>query len=176
MERVFEARQRYFAENGFSDAGYNDRWVKLSLGRLPLVMPNPPSRRRAIPLHDLHHVATGYDTTLRGEAEISAWELGAGCGSYTAARLYGLGGVAVGLAIAPRRTYRAFVRGRHSTSLYRSGWSNDLLDLQVDALRARLHLDARPRPTTWRDRVAFAACAAAAIVPPVGIVALALRL
>jgi len=78
MERVFEARQRYFADNGFSDAGYSDRWVKLSIGPLPFVMPNLPSRRRAIPLHDLHHVATGYDTTVRGEAEISAWELGAG--------------------------------------------------------------------------------------------------
>ena len=40
-------------------------------------LPNPGF----LPWHDLHHVATGYGTGLIGEAEISAYELRAGCGS-----------------------------------------------------------------------------------------------
>ena len=167
--RVLEARDRYFADNGFSEESYQDRWVRLKVGPIPIVTPNPPFRRRAIPLHDLHHVATGYDTSWRGEAEISAWELGAGCGSYTAARLYGMGALAIGLIIAPRRSFRAFVRGRHATSLYcTGGWSNELLALDVDQLRTRLHLD-EAKPTTWRDRLAFAGWAAASVIPPLGV-------
>lgn len=175
MERVFDARQRYFADNGFTDSGYTDRWAQVKLGPIPLWHPNPISRRRALPLHDLHHIATGYATTWRGEAEISAWELGAGCERYTVARVFGLGAFTWGLAIAPRRVYRAFMHGRRSTSLYHSGWRNDLLDLTVPELRSRLHVDDE-RPITWRDRLAFAGWVAAAAVPVVAAAAIALAM
>lgn len=79
---VGAARDVYFRDNGFSAAGYTDRWAKVKLGRLPVVFPNIAARRAALPLHDLHHVATGYATTFTGEAEIGAWEIGAGCGRY----------------------------------------------------------------------------------------------
>jgi hypothetical protein len=173
MERVFDARQRYFADNGFSEASYNDRWVKLKLGPIPFWFPNTTARRRAVPLHDLHHIATGYATSWRGEAEIAAWELAAGCERYTAARLLDFGAFSWGIAIAPRRVYRAFMHGRRSTSLYYSGWRNDLLDLSVPDLRARLHVD-NARPITWRDRLAFAGWLAAAAAFPVMAAAIAL--
>jgi hypothetical protein len=126
------------------------------IGKLPLAYPSFPARRRAIPLHDLHHVATGYATSLIGEGEISAWELGGGAAGFAAGWLFALGGFGGGLVLAPRRTYRAFIRGRHTTNLYQLGWSDDLLDLTVDELRARLGVDREPPRATWRDRLAFA--------------------
>ena len=152
---VRTARDNYFAANGFSDAAYRDRWVKLALGPLPLWMWNPPSRQRAIALHDLHHVATGYTTTWAGEAEIGAWEIASGCGSYSAAWFYNAFAFAFGFVAHPRRTYRAFVRGRHSRSLYTiGGWRDALLALDVDELRCELALD-REHEATWRDRAAY---------------------
>jgi hypothetical protein len=38
-------------------------------------LPNSDARRKAVVLHDLHHVATGYKTDWTGEAEISAREI-----------------------------------------------------------------------------------------------------
>lgn len=61
--------------------------------------------------HDLHHVATGYGTTLVGEAEIGAWELASGCRHYYVAWILNLGAVVTGLFLAPRRVVRAFQRG-----------------------------------------------------------------
>ncbi len=138
---VREARDRYFRDNGFSEAGYTSRWVKLKMGPIPLAFPNTAARRRAVPLHDLHHVATGYATSWTGEAEISAWELAAGCGRYWAAWALDIGGALVGLVIAPRRTWRAFLRGRRCRSLYRAELTGDLLDMPVAELRARLGTD-----------------------------------
>src|SRR5688500_10311930 len=109
---VREARERYFTENGLSEAGYTSRWVALPVGSLQVYFPNTGPRKRAVVLHDLHHVATGYSTTWRGEAEIAAWELAAGCGRYWAAWGLNLGAAALGLVIAPRRTLRAWRRGR----------------------------------------------------------------
>lgn len=143
-ERVRDARARYFDENGLSEEGYRSRWVVLRAGPVPIYMPNTSARRRAVPLHDLHHIATGYDTTWSGEAEIAAWELAAGCGRYWAAWGLNLGAASLGLLIAPRRTLQAFRRGRRGRrSLYRdpAGFTESLLDLSVADLRRTLALD-----------------------------------
>ena len=124
-----EARTLYFEVNQFGlDGGYGDAWVDFKLGPIPMPFPNTPGRVRAVRYHDLHHLLTGYDTDTRGEFEISAWELGAGCGDFTTARLINLSGLAAGVVACPGRIARAFARGLASRSLY----GDDL-----DALLAR---------------------------------------
>ena len=65
-------------------------------------------------LHDLHHIATGYDTSWTGEAEIAAWELASGCRGYVAAWVLDLASIPLGLVIAPRRLLRASRIGTRS--------------------------------------------------------------
>jgi ubiquinone biosynthesis protein Coq4 len=144
---VREARAAYFRKAGFSELGYTDRWVKLRAGPMPLWFPNTKARVRSVKLHDLHHVATGYDTTWTGEAEIGAWELAAGCGRHYAAWILDLFAVLIGLAIAPRRTWRAWRRGRRSRSLYALRELDEaLLEESVEVLRDRLGLADLPGP------------------------------
>ncbi len=130
-------------------------------------MPNTAARRAALPMHDLHHIATGYDASWTGEAEIAAWELGAGCGRYAAAWLLNLAAFPLGLAIAPRRTWRAFQRGRSSRALYDGTWDAGWLDASVGELRSRLGLRDAPRPARPRDVLRFAAC----LLPAVAVIA-----
>jgi hypothetical protein len=114
-----EARDLYFRANHFGDdGGYGDAWVDFKLGPVPLPFPNTPARVRAVRYHDLHHVLTAYDTDPMGEFEISAWEIAAGCKGYLAAWQLNLGGLFAGCFVAPRRIVRAFLRGRHSETLY----------------------------------------------------------
>jgi len=156
-ERVHDARRRYFSDNAFGDdGGYGSSWVKLKLGPIPFGLPNTAARKRAVPLHDLHHVATGYATDWTGEGEISAWEIASNCRHHTAAWLLNLGAFSFGLVIAPRRAYRAFIRGRHSDNLYRGEFGEGLLALSVGELRARLRLATNEPTATLGDRVAFA--------------------
>ncbi|MFN0253115.1 MAG: hypothetical protein ACKV2T_39950 [Kofleriaceae bacterium] len=169
---VRDARELYFDLNGFSAATYSEPWVRFKVGFLPVVFPNTASRKRAIPLHDLHHIATGYATTLVGEAEIGAWEVGGSCTNYWAAWVLNLSAVWYGLLIAPHRVYRAFVRGRHSRTLYRSGWSDALLNISVGELRASVLPPGEVR-ATWEDRAAFAACIALVMAPTVALMLLA---
>ena len=146
MTSVATARAAYFAANGFDDTQYGDPWLVLRVKGIPIgAIPNTKARQAALPLHDLHHVATGYQTTWRGESEIAAWELAAGCGKFYAAWILNLGAFALGLVIAPRRTLRAFARGRRSTTLYRTGVPADLAVRDVAELRALLKLDAADR-------------------------------
>lgn len=133
-----EARRRYFEINEFGpNGGYDDAWVDFKLGPLPFPFPNSPARVKAVRYHDLHHVLTGYDTSFVGELEISAWEIAAGCKSFVAAWVLNLGGMAAGaLFRAPKRTFRAFVRGRRQRTLYGEDLEA-LLDEKVGAVRAR---------------------------------------
>ncbi len=162
---VGEARTRYFERAGFPpDGGYAASFVSLGkLGPIPIGFPNTDSRRRAVAMHDLHHVATGYQTDWAGEGEISAWEIAAGCGRLPFAWFINLQGMVMGWVVSPGRTWRAFVRGRHSRSLYAEGYSDALLRETVGSLRARLGLDVAQPQATAGDRVSYAVwCAIAA--------------
>jgi hypothetical protein len=152
-----EARARLFALGGLAeDGGYDDAWVRLKFWRIPLVFPNTLGRRRAVRFHDLHHVLTEYPTTWRGEFEIAAWEVAGGVRRFWEAWLLDLLGFACGLAVYPRATYRAFVRGRHSANLYGEAWDEALLGRRVGEVRRKLRLDVGEAPPTPADRAAFA--------------------
>ncbi|HEV2488216.1 MAG TPA: hypothetical protein VGT03_00280 [Candidatus Acidoferrales bacterium] len=135
---VKEARDLYLAANGFRVQDYDASTFTIGTFGIPVKYPNIPSRKRAIPLHDLHHVLTGYDTSWIGEAEIGAWELRAGCNSFITYYLNGWG-VIIGLFISPRRVWRAFRAARGQRTLYRDPLPYDrLLEMTVSALRVRL--------------------------------------
>jgi hypothetical protein len=134
---------RYLDENGFAAA------VRAFTRR------DRPWQARAVPFHDLHHVATGYGTDLAGECELSGWELGA-------SRCFGpayfsiLGGCLRGLFVAPRRTWRALGHGRRGRALYDRALAYErLLELSIAELRAHLGVPAEglaDRPPRLRAR------------------------
>jgi hypothetical protein len=164
-----DARQQYFDRAGFVDGGYSDRWVRLKAGPLVFYFPNTESRKRSVKLHDLHHVLTGYETTWTGESEIAAWEIASGCGRHVPAWVLNAGALAIGVVIAPLRTWRAFLRGRHSANLYPGVFTEDLLDRVVGEMRRELALDAPIPAASFADRVAFVlwiiVCVAAWMLP-----------
>jgi hypothetical protein len=165
-----DALRVYFDANGFGpDGGYAAAWVDLKLGPIPIPFPNTDARRRAVRFHDLHHIGTGYQTNYAGEFEISAWEIATGCRDFVAAWQLNLAGMLGGLCVYPLRTFRAFIRGRHTRNFYGDIYE-PLLDLSVSAARAKLGTD-RPAPSpTFSDVALFALASTAAIL--VGVVSL----
>jgi len=136
--RLQEARDLFLARNGFRVEDYAAPTVKIGILGLPFTFPNTKGRKRIVHLHDLHHVLTGYRTNWTGETEISAWELRAGCYSFTAYALNGLG-VILGVFIAPVRAARAFCAAAGQRTLYRDNIAYDsLLQMTVGEARKRL--------------------------------------
>jgi|SRR5580658_780443 hypothetical protein len=153
---VRAARALYFETNGFgSDGGYEQKWVTVKVGPAAFVIANTKGRVRSVRLHDLHHIATGYPTTLEGEALIGAWELASSCRDHLAAWFLNASAFAVGLVVAPRALWRAFVRGRHSSNLYRRDYTEELLDGTVGDLRRQLRVDGQ-HEASFADGFAFA--------------------
>ena len=147
-------RQAYLAASGLpADGGYDEKWVRFKVLGIPVAFPNTQARRRQVPIHDAHHVLTGYATDLAGEAEIGAWEIGSACDG--PARYLGLLVMGFVLPAAPARLFHAFVRGRGCTNYYESGIDDTLLDRTLGTLRSELGLDVAVGPSNARDRAAF---------------------
>ena len=141
---VREARDVYPAENGFTVAAYEALTTQGSFLGHKFAVPNPPAHQRAIRLHDLHHVATGFGTDHAGEGEISAWQLRRGLGG---AGLYVrsvvLANAGLGIALATRRTLAALRQPSAGGSLFRVNIDYEsLLEQSVGELRAMLAIPA----------------------------------
>jgi hypothetical protein len=141
-----EALAEYYRTHYFGDRALYDRVVWYKLGPFTLPLPNTDGRKRAIALHDLHHLITGYGTDWSGEGEVAAWEL---AGGYTrkhwAGYLYGPLALFTGLLVAPRRAYRAWRRGRDGGGRNLCHLDGEigreaLLDLTLTELRERTGL------------------------------------
>jgi hypothetical protein len=175
------ARARYYEANQFgTDGGDSLPWVTVKVLGIPLKIPNTAARKRAVRIHDLHHVLTGYQTDLRGESEIAAWELATGCRAFPAALVLNSVALGMGLAIAPVRCMRAWARGRASANLYRADNANrvdHLLPREVAAMQRELRLDGPAPRIGVRDVAATLALGLpmlAMLAAPVVVVALAI--
>lgn len=94
--------------------------------------------RNALILHDVHHVVTGYETSLSGEVELAAWELASG--SYGWNLFFWIDrsiAALVGALVLPVRTARAFRRGLGCRNLYGLS-SRDVLEQDFEDVVARL--------------------------------------
>jgi hypothetical protein len=142
-EKIQHSLQRYFDHYHFNNGGYDDKTFTIKFwGPLQLTFPNITARVDAVKLHDIHHICTQFEANLRGEAEIGAWELAAGCGKYYAAWFLNAGSFAYGAFIWPGKIYRAFMWGRRSDSLYHhviyKEYYQKLLSATVGELRHQL--------------------------------------
>lgn len=137
-----EGRDLYLERNSFSMDEYSSPTFSFYLFGRKLTLPNPPSRRRVVALHDLHHVLTGYGTDLAGEAEIGAWELRAGCNT-PFLWMINLTAAGLGLFVAPLKVLRAFRAARGQRSLYVDGRDAEaFLDTPIAELRRQLGIPA----------------------------------
>ena len=135
-ETVRAGRDRYLAENSLSVDSYSASTLPIYIGKWAVHVPNPGY----LPWHDLHHVATGYRTGLVGEAEISAYELRAGCGSVMIFILC-VGAILITMFVAPRRVWKAWKRAKGARTLYHAELPYEtFLDMTVPQLRELLRL------------------------------------
>jgi hypothetical protein len=169
------ARRKYWADNEFGDdGGYGAKWVHIKFGPFPAVIPNTPARVEAVRFHDLHHLITGYDTDLRGEAEIAAWELRTGCGRFVAAWILNLLALTYGVLLCPRRLWRAWRRARGANNTYSLPFSDDLLARRLGEVRDDLKTRNDVPDGTVGEALGFAAlCGGALTLACGGLVAVA---
>ncbi|MEZ0225185.1 MAG: hypothetical protein ACAH83_11570 [Alphaproteobacteria bacterium] len=137
------------------NGGYDAKsWAFYKIGRFQLRLPNFKWRQRAVPYHDIHHLITGYKCNPAGEMQMAAWEYAAGRFPHVCATLFCLPLVSMGAVLFPIRTFKAFVRGSRSRTLYSMEITDALLDTDLQAIRAEM-LPAEKIAATPSDYIAY---------------------
>ena len=129
------------------DGGINDNAARVELLKgFSIYIPNIESRKKVLLKHDMHHVLTGYPAVIKGEFEISAWEIATGCRHNWVALFLNYFGMIGGFPISPKKVFRAYLMGKVSRNLYNSKYSQEqLLNMNVGKLRKELGLAGNPK-------------------------------
>ncbi len=132
-----DALQIYFSKYHFENGGYHLKWFKIKVGAVFIPLLNIKARVDAVKIHDIHHILTEYKATLKGEAEIGAWEIASGCGRYYVAWLLNFGSFFYGLFFFPKALLHAFLKGRQvlKNLYYNTPYDEKLLNKKVGDLR-----------------------------------------
>jgi hypothetical protein len=155
---IKEALVNYFRANDLGeDGGLNKSWARLKIGSIYIPFRNTASRKKALILHDIHHLVTGYKTDWKGEVSISSWEISSGCGKYYAAWVLDLGGLAIGLFLYPVSVFKSFIRGRRTRNLYDDHiLKEQALEMTAASLAEKLLLNKQTEaPATPVELLAF---------------------
>ena len=115
IETLLEAFYR--ANDLPKDGGLSSNWFFLKMGPLKIPVPNTKGRKAILYLHDIHHLINAYDTSWKGEAAVSAWEVATGLGRHWTGWALSLSIFFVGVWLFPKVTFRAFLRGRRTQGL-----------------------------------------------------------
>lgn len=155
-EQLDEFYKKYYLGK---EGGLAAPYVKIDLTpKLHLYFPNFDARRKAVVRHDIHHLITEYPADIKGESEISAWEIASGCKKYWAAFLIDISGVMVGIPFNLWNVLKAFSRGRRTKNMYHDHIPmEEALEMSLNELQKHLQLDIHTKDSnpTVADFVLF---------------------
>ena len=122
------------------DEWSNKTWLETRIGnRVVPIFPLWPIRD-ALSKHDIHHVLTGYETDIKGESELAAWELGSGgCHFNLIFWIDRVSFFLIGLLTFPAATVRAMRRGFRCRNLF-SKQLDVVLASDIEDIRSELNL------------------------------------
>ena len=112
---VRERLQQYYQDKGLEAP---DGWFGVVLrGKRYRLFPQGPLKP-LFTLHDLHHIVTGYETSLAGEAQIVAWEIASGGFRRYWFAWMDVAKILLFALLFPARFRAGWRRGRHASNLY----------------------------------------------------------
>lgn len=131
---LFYKHYRFPQDGGIS----KKKWAPIQCRDLKVYLPNFEWRRKAIPYHDLHHIVTNYPLTPSGEFQMAAWEFAAGRYPNICSTLFCIPLVSLGAILIPKKQFKAYIRGRHSKTLYGNKNYEALLEKNVYQIREEI--------------------------------------
>ena len=124
------------------DGGIHEPTVKIMLYKgIYIYIPNFKARKKVVLKHDIHHLVTGYEGVMKGETEISAWELSTGCTNNWVAFTINTYGMMLGVLFNIKGLWKAWSRGKRTRNLYHEKYKEaDLLNQSVEEIKKELGL------------------------------------
>lgn len=111
----------YYKTSGFSKTDYTAKWFGYKFLGIPVLLPNPKGRGNALRRHDFHHVLWGFQSDLKSECLISAFEIGSARrhhGMPLAAWFFNLALMTLGFLLWSKDTFNLYKIGQNRFHVY----------------------------------------------------------
>ena len=103
--------EEFYDENNIPNGGIDKDTFELKLFGFSINVPNPEFRKRVTYIHDLHHLINKKDTSWKGEAYISGWEIATGIGKHFPVCLLSIWAMGYSLWLFPREVFVGYKEG-----------------------------------------------------------------
>jgi len=108
-----EALKAFYSSQNLDQTANANLITYYPLGFVKIPFVNLSARKAFLHLHDLNHILLNVDTTVRGEAQLAALELGSGFPAQCRiGYLYSPFALLPGLVLCPIRVFKSYFRGR----------------------------------------------------------------
>ena len=105
------------------DGGENDDTFKFKVFGKVFNLPNPNFRKKALYIHDLHHILNKCDITWKGEAFIAGWEISTGIWKHFPLGFLSSWAMGYSIWIYPKSVLKGFKKGLNNIGV---------IDLNID--------------------------------------------
>ncbi len=117
--QVQDHLRTFYLLNGLPpDGGISQSTSVITFKYFSVRLPNPEFRKRIIYLHDLQHILLNKNTTWKGEAYVSGYEISTGIGKQFPIVLYSLWAMGFSLWIYPKAVYNGYCKGFNTTGVF----------------------------------------------------------
>lgn len=140
--KVSEALNAFYGDQKL-DQGLTKKFINYyPLGFIKVPFINLQARKNILHLHDLNHILFGFNTDLKGEAQLAAMELGSGFPKpHRIGYLYSPFALLPGLLLCPLKVFKAFQKGRKvKNSCHAKMTKAELLNSTVIEIKEHLNL------------------------------------
>jgi hypothetical protein len=159
METTLQHQLNNFYEvNGYGEeGGINNKWIWLKFKYFSLPIPNIKGRRENVWRHDMLHILLDYDTSWKGETQVSGWVMGSGgWGKFYVGWLFAFAMFGIAIVFFPKSTFKSFVRGRNTRSPYLLGIEKEkLYSTDIEILKKDFGFDKSDFEVNLRDKTLF---------------------
>lgn len=137
--KVSKALEVFYANQNLDQKVTSHAVNYYPLGFIKIPFPNLMARKELLYLHDLNHLLFGFNTSVSGEAQLAALELGSGFPKHCRiGYLYSPFALLPGLLLCPLKVLNAFLKGRSLKNSCHLEWSksrilnSSLLDIKKE--------------------------------------------
>jgi hypothetical protein len=159
METTLQNQLNNFYEvNGYGvEGGINNDWIWLKFKYFSLPIPNIKGRRENVWRHDMLHILLDYNTSWKGETQISGWVMGSGgWGRFYVGWLFAFAMFGVAITLFPKSTFQAFIRGRNTLSPYLLGIEKEkLFRTDIEKLKHDFEFNKDSFKANFKDKLVF---------------------
>jgi hypothetical protein len=159
--------EKFYDVNGYGEeGGINNDWIWLKFKYFSLPIPNIKGRRENVWRHDMLHILLDYDTSWKGETQVSGWVMGSGgWGRFYVGWLFAIAMFGIAIVFFPKSTFQSFIRGRNTLSPYLLGVSKEkLFCSDIEKLKQGFKFNKQNFNANFKDKLLFIGLASVTII------------